>query len=372
MTNQAEGADAELAAAQDDLVLDWIVAALAGEVRTPPAPHDARWPGLLRQLVHHRLAGLVWPVIARDADRLAPEVKAYLAGFRDLTTRMNGANLITMRRLLPAFEESAIPVAIFKGPLIQQAAYGDLFIRPSADVDLLVHPHDFDRAAKLLEEKAYRLAPQCRSLWWRAFLGERHFLPTRVGEVTVDLHLRLQQPGAPLPRLAGVFLEQRRADLVAGRPLPVLSLPHQALLCAMNFVKALHHREPAARYVIDLIALYRRMTTAEIEVVADEADRQGLRRSLAVTQRAGRTLLGNLPGAPQPGGAVLEDVPDMQFRALILRPEDPRTLWPKRRRLLLGLCDDPLEAPGALIFMFGGELARRLLERPMPLREAGA
>jgi len=354
--------------AVDALLLDWVAAALAGETRTPPRLDAAAWDDLVAQLRIHRLVGLIWPVVSASAGAMSAPALARLAAFRDLATRMNGANLMTMRRVLPAFAAAGLPVVAFKGPLIQQAAYGGLFIRPSSDIDLLVHPRDFDRAAALLDAEGYSLAPRCRSLWWRLFLGERHFLPRRPAEATIDLHLRLQQPGAPLPRLAAAFLEAREESVVGGAPLPVLSARHQLLLCAMSFVKALHHREPALRYVVDYAALAARLDPAADQALEAEAARQGLRASLALTRRAAALL--TLTPTPTPSASPSEDPPtapawlsDADLRALILRPDAPDARWPRRRRLLWALSDRPGEALGGVAFMAAGEVARRLLHR---------
>lgn len=360
----ALAADQAMRRAVDALLLDWVSAALKGETRVPPRLGAAVWNDLIVQMQTHRLVGLIWPVISASAGGIPAGAVARLAAFRDLTTRMNGANLMTMRRVLPAFAAAGLPVVAFKGPLIQQAAYGGLFIRPSSDIDLLVHPRDFDRAAALLDREGYGLAPRCRSLWWRLFLGERHFLPRRPAEATIDLHLRLQQPGAPLPRLAATFLEAREDAVVGGAVLPVLSARHQLLLCAMSFVKALHHREPALRYVVDYAALSARLDPAAEQALEAEAARQGLRASLALIGRAA-ALLATPPStaptdAPPPAPVWL---PDADLETLILRPNAPDARWPRRRRLLWVLSDRPGEALGGMVFMAAGEVARRLLQR---------
>lgn len=366
----APAADPKMRRTIDALLLDWVSAALAGETRIAPPLDAAAWDDLVAQLRTHRLAGLIWPVVSASAGTIPAPALARLAAFRDLTTRMNGANLMTMRRLLPAFAAAGLPVVAFKGPLIQQAAYGGLFIRPSSDIDLLVHPHDFDRAAALLDAEGYGLAPRCRSLWWRLFLGERHFLPRRPAEATIDLHLRLQQPGAPLPRLAAAFLEARQDSLVGGAALPALSAQHQLLLCAMSFVKALHHREPALRYVVDYAALAARLDPPAARGLDAEAARQGLRASLALTRRAAALLTLTPPplspsASPSEGPATTAPawLSDADLRALILRPDVPDARWPRRRRLLWALSDRPGEALGGVAFMAAGEVARRLLQR---------
>lgn len=316
------------------------------------------WDLFIELAFAHRLANLVAPHLASLASDRPETVLASFGRFRDVTSRMNAANLLTMRKIIPAFVSAGIPVLAFKGPIIQQIAYGSLFVRPASDLDLLVSPQLYQKSGAVLEACGYQLADECRSAWWTTGLGEQHFFSTSKADVTVDLHHRLQQPGCPLPKHPERFIALRRPISVGGQDIPTLSAVHGQLLSAMSYVKALHHREPAARYAIDFVAIGRGQGANHSGELQDEAVLQGLARTLALTQRAAAALLPDLVSST-PVPAVLDQVSDRQLWDMTLNPGLSSTLWPRRRTLLRDLYDRKRDYPIGLGQMVGSELLRQ-------------
>lgn len=81
------------------------------------------------------------------------------------------------RDLCARLDERGIAALPLKGPLLAAAVHGDLGLRETADVDLLVAPAHLHEAARLLEERDYRAA------------GD----PLRANGLP-DLHLRMDHP----------------------------------------------------------------------------------------------------------------------------------------------------------------------------------
>ncbi len=63
-------------------------------------------------------------------------------------------------RVYKLFIEHGIPVALFKGPLLAQMAYGEISLRQAGDIDLLINRQHFDRARSLLDSLGYAMYPQ--------------------------------------------------------------------------------------------------------------------------------------------------------------------------------------------------------------------
>jgi hypothetical protein len=88
--------------------------------------------------------------------RLVPEPE-----FAELATpfRANAVrNLHLTGELIPltkAFGAADILVLLHKGPVLAQAAYGDLALREFTDLDLLIHADDLPRAIALRSEHGY-------------------------------------------------------------------------------------------------------------------------------------------------------------------------------------------------------------------------
>jgi hypothetical protein len=287
------------------------------------------------------------------------------------TASMNGANLLTIRHVVTRLKEAGVTAAVFKGPASQHRAYGQFFVRASSDVDLLVRRSDFNAVRRTLEAGGHKLAPECRSLWWTNFLGEQHFKPTIPGLLTVDLHHKLQQPGCPAPRNVDAFMEDLDTVAVGTVAVPILSRVHVVLVTAINLVKALSHREPAGGYASDLAALLLKFDANEFDKLETAARAQGLRNTLHLALRSIRVLFGLVPPyAPSVGDDVLEEVSDVLFAELVMRPDTPGILWPKRRTLLWALCDRKSDYLGELARAATSEVARRIFEPRRPRVEA--
>lgn len=347
----------------DQTVLRWVAASLGLENSTFASscePTEFDWSWATHVLFTHRLAVLALPALRIEDVAIPDDVAAQIKRFSTLTLRMNTANLLSMRAILPLFEAAGIQLAVFKGPVVQQLVYGTPFARPSSDIDLLVAPADFQRSRPILEAAAYDLAAECHSFWWRVGLGEQHFLGRGPAATTVDLHHRVQQPGCPLPRFMGSLISDRMTVKVASQTIATFSPIHSHLLMAMSFVKALHHREPAARYVVDFVAYGAKQSPTHWTDLLYEARRQGLENTVALTLRVCHLLFPGQSTLPPPSARVLPALPDAVLWDMTLHPSLEGLAWPKRRTLLHALYDRKFEYPVGFGIMAGSELLRYL------------
>lgn len=152
----------------------------------------------VRPLVYRSLQSVCWN------DLPAPFQSEWHETARSLTVK---TLFITgeMLRVTAEFQSAGIPVAVLKGPVIAQLAYGDPALREFTDLDLLVHPSDLARAMPVFERLGYRPA------WDRDLATITGFL-RHVGEIRlvnselttdIDLHWRVSTKATALaPSLA--------------------------------------------------------------------------------------------------------------------------------------------------------------------------
>ncbi len=69
-----------------------------------------------------------------------------------------------LQRLLPLFAEAGVPVMPFKGPMLSEKLFGDLLLRMSADLDLLVPREHVAEVVELLADNGYMSEFDCRDL----------------------------------------------------------------------------------------------------------------------------------------------------------------------------------------------------------------
>lgn len=129
-----------------------------------------------------------------------------------------------------ALQRAGVGVVLLKGPVTRHRLYGPDERRPVADVDLLVDPSGFGRAARVLAARGFTRV-------------DRHghsdtFVSNEPDVPDVDLHLTLPYVTITPRRAFAVFTAHTTTMRVAGAPVPVLDVPthvvHLAIHAAVN------------------------------------------------------------------------------------------------------------------------------------------
>lgn len=297
----------------------------------------------------------------------APELLSWLDGYRRRTMSMNAVCIGDSIAIHKVLRDRQVDFVFLKGPLQQHLLYGDHFMKPSGDVDILVSPSGFGAAREALRSIGYEVAGKSRSVWWVRFLGEQHMVRDDGARAsTVDLHHRLQQPGSPSPRDIDGFLRRRRQIHVAGIAMPLISASDTLLLSCISVAKAFFNREPCAGYVCDVRASASRLSEAEQQGVLDHAAEQGLADTLLLGLRAADVLLGG-------AGSLLSDratrilarIDNADLFHMVIAPWLSSLRWPLRRTVLWELCGrEPVRYLAEAGWAASADLSRRIFERP--------
>ena len=296
-----------------------------------------------------------------------PELFQWLDTYRRKTVSMNASCIMDSMTIHEALLARQIDFVFLKGPFQQQLLYGDHFMKPSGDVDILVSPAGFFRARDALRSIGYEVAGKSRSVWWVRFLGEQHM--TR-GDgprpSTVDLHYRLQQPGSPSPRDADGFLRRKRQVEIAGATVPVTSAADTLLLSCISVAKALFNREPCAGYVCDIRASAGRLGEADQQQLLDAAVWQGLDDTLLLGLRAADVLFGGAGTLlSERATRILSRIGNEDLLNMVIAPWLSSLRWPQRRTVLWELCGRaPVRYLAEAGWAASADLSRRIFERP--------
>ncbi len=102
---------------------------------------------LFRMAKHHDVAHLVAAGLEKSQQTVTPEFR------RELLKAAYRCNLLTaaQARLCQALEEAKLPFLPLKGA-VMRTYYPEPWMRPSCDIDILVHPEDLERAEVWLTE----------------------------------------------------------------------------------------------------------------------------------------------------------------------------------------------------------------------------
>ena len=315
----------------------------------------------------NKVATFVLKALSRSPGERPPDLFQWLDTYRRRTMAMNSSCIMDSMAIHTALDDRNIDFVFLKGPFQQQLLYGDHFMKPSGDVDILVSSSGFFKARDALRAIGYEVAGKSRSGWRVRFLGEQHMIRTAgLTSSTVDLHYRLQQPGSPSPRDTDGFLRRKRPIEIAGATMPFISASDTLLLSSISVAKALFNREPCAGYVCDVRASASRLSTTEQQNLLDYATEQGLVDTLLLGLRAADVLLGGAGTLlSERATRILSRIGNEDLLNMVIAPWLSSLRWPQRRTVLWELCGRaPVRYMAEAGWAASADLSRRIFERP--------
>jgi hypothetical protein len=199
-------------------------------------------------------------------------------------------NLLIVRelsRLLGLMDARGIRVIPFKGPLLAAMAYGNLALRHSYDLDLLVHPREFSEAKDVLLSEGYHLEYEAE--WECHLLAEsRQWL--------VDLHQRIVPRYFPVVAGFAELWGNMQPVLLAGRPVRTLAPEDLLLVLSVQLAKDCREWKQRLVQICDTSELVRGHPDMDWDLVLRRAGRIGALRILLLDLELACRLL----GAPLP------------------------------------------------------------------------
>ncbi len=256
------------------------------------------WGFLLRLAREHGLGPLLYRNLAAVApEHVPPEVMQTLRAEHHANAAHSLLLLAETTNLLAALRAAGIEAVPLKGPATALLAYGDVALRDSVDIDLLVRPEDEAQAAVVL--RAERYAPEhevaLTDVQRRAFLRLcQHERFIHAGHGTeVELHWR-PAPLAYAPDPGRWDLWSRcRPVSYGGRQLMLPAPEDQLLLLCLH---GYSHLFACLKWVSDIAELLQAGPVLDHGAALQEARRLGCLRPLLL----GYLLAGDLLGAPIP------------------------------------------------------------------------
>jgi hypothetical protein len=284
----------------------------------------------------NKLLGELASALAFWAIKPPMDVMAGVAQYRAKARRKADLAYNSLAKINRAFSSAGIAWVAYKGQVLQSQLGRDLAHRPASDVDILVHKADFDAGIAALVNAGCTLPQEFKTAWWRNWLGENALMPADLPGLAIDLHHKVQQPGCPQPKSMDRWLVECDQVILRDLRIPTLSRVNAALLGAINVVKALAHRETAGSHALDLMMMLDVADDALNARLADEADRQGLARTLELAKLAVAELVEAGTRPPAVASPHKADLP-----AIMLTPDTADHTSLRGRDLLWALTDGP-------------------------------
>ncbi len=232
--------------------------------------------------------------------------------FDRLRTRFNenGLRMLLLSceliRLLQLLDVQGISAVSYKGPALASYLYGDISMRRSDDLDILIRKGDIWRASDVFESQGYRRHPPVRREQMPAYSRsecDMSFVHSKSGR-RVELHWAFVPPYHGLGTVAEQVWDRLETMDLLGRMIPALSLEdHLHVLC----IHGSKHRWSRLEWVCGIAALMSRARPVNWERVLEQARLWGSERGLLLGLLLAHQLLG--ADLPAPAQARIRSTP---------------------------------------------------------------
>jgi Uncharacterised nucleotidyltransferase len=198
-----------------------------------------QWPVLLQLADRHGVVPLLHQALVVVEDQVPPEQMHWLK--ERYRTNIHKSLFLTREliRILDCFDSVAIEVMPYKGVTLAETTYGDMALRQSGDIDMLIRPNDVTRAKDALRELGYvpqlKLSPAEENAY--LISGYESAFDSSLGRNLLELQWALQ------PRFYAVDADMhemfRRGVTVSvgGRRLKTLSSEDLLLVLSVHAAK---------------------------------------------------------------------------------------------------------------------------------------
>ncbi|MDP1417458.1 nucleotidyltransferase family protein [Peribacillus simplex] len=183
---------------------------------------DIDWGIFLQLAWHHRVYPLIYSKLKKaDNNRIPPHViQTLYKEFKKNTLQMLHLSG-EMEKVSELFTENQIRLLYLKGPVIAADIYGDISLRTSKDLDILIPISDLKRAEELLLSIGYEkeVVPNVLNEWkWRSH-HVVYFHPQK--NIQLEIHWRLQPLPLKEPKFNELW-ERKRVSTLTSYPVYLL------------------------------------------------------------------------------------------------------------------------------------------------------
>lgn len=327
------------------------------------APQAGLWREIKRLAEIHRFSGL----LAHSASAWLPaSERPWRDGVLMSHHRRHAQRLQALRQLIEAFRTEGVVCVSLKGPLLAERFYPVPFLRPSNDLDLLIHERDVRSAVRLMRKLGFQLEDGYP--WSVQRLVNQHltFAGTE-GSLRVEVHYRWEAGGILID--AGDFADRSCTWLSpSGLEASVLSPADEAFYSCVHAANHAFHR---LRWLCDVMTIARSLQPNERIQIRELAVRHAQAGAFVAATMAAQEFFGETPALG------CDDLPSLwtrltprQTRSMVERVEgNTATLSEKvgYRLDLFRMTESPAHAARLLVSTADREIRKKWYQLRRPL-----
>jgi hypothetical protein len=300
------------------------------------------WEGFDALVERHRILPTVYRNLSTHAPELVPpSALARLKQRTELNRQRILQILAELSRLSQLFEQKGIQLCALKGPLLSQHLFGDVSLRTSRDLDLLIRPEAVAQSEALLLAHGYQrrypavpLTPRQWQMYQQEWHDLSYYLPKN--HVLVELHWAVASPNLVSFQEAGNMLSRARPTALAGASIDTLSKED---LPAYLLIHGSRHSWARLKWLVDFVVWIRRTTDPDWEGLKMKMEDLGLQRSLVQGVLLAHWLYST--PIPEPVQALLvaeppaQDMADHSYKTIMNAQYSGTVEGAQRLRLIL-------------------------------------
>ncbi|ULM95680.1 nucleotidyltransferase family protein [Peribacillus frigoritolerans] len=178
---------------------------------------DIDWGEFLQLAMHHRVYPIIYSKMKKTENRIPQHViQTLYKEFKKNTFKMlllSGE----MEQVSELFTKNQVRILYLKGPVIAADIYGDISLRTSKDLDILISITDFKKAEELLLSIGYEkeVVSDVLNVWKLRNHHVVYFHPQK--NIQLEIHWRLQPPPLKEPKFNELW-ERKRVSTLTGYP----------------------------------------------------------------------------------------------------------------------------------------------------------
>ncbi|WP_233531870.1 nucleotidyltransferase domain-containing protein [Paenibacillus alkalitolerans] len=178
-----------------------------------PLP-DIDWNQFLKLVRHHRVYPQVYTNMQNSKLIPADVLQALSMDYGKNTIQMLRLS-VEMERLCRSLQENGVSPLVLKGPVLAKELYGDLSLRTSKDLDILIPMADIEKAEEILTSLGYACennVPRVFNWKWKKH-HISYFHPQT--KIEVEIHWRLNSDMGKEPPFEELWERRRTSSLTS-------------------------------------------------------------------------------------------------------------------------------------------------------------
>jgi hypothetical protein len=219
------------------------------------------------------------------------KIQLELTLFNKANAQKNLRLVAELLRLVDLFQQNAIPIAVFKGPVLAHSVYGQIALREFSDLDIIVPQADLSKAENILTARGYQADFAEADRDYRAafldYQGQYAFRHNSI-RASVDLHWQLSRNGMAFPLHAAEIWSRLGQVTIADRTVLTLAQDDLALYLAAHGTK---EGWRSLIWVCDFAELLRKCPDINWTEILDRAHQSHSARPLLLAILLASTLL---------------------------------------------------------------------------------